>query len=162
DPLAGDDRWRRRRIDPNGPASILVSSGTEALPKLVLYSHNGMAGGRGNFIGAFGVEGMRCWVLVPLASGLGSNGVCSGLARHGQTLILSSSFSPDRTALGLGERRPTHLLGVPAMLRLVLASPRLPDADASSVRTVLLGGASAPEGLIREVEERLGCCCILG
>ena len=43
DPLAGDDRWRRRRIDPNGPSSILSSSGTEALPKLVLYSHNGMA-----------------------------------------------------------------------------------------------------------------------
>ncbi|HXM56436.1 MAG TPA: class I adenylate-forming enzyme family protein [Candidatus Dormibacteraeota bacterium] len=162
EPESGEDRWRRRRIDANGPACILVSSGTEALPKLVLYSHNGMAGGRGNFLGAFGVEEMRCWVLVPLASGLGSNGVCSVLARHGRTLVLSGSFSPDRTAMGLGERRPTHLLGVPAMLRLLLASPRLPEADISSLRMVLLGGASAPETLIREVEERLGCPCILG
>src|SRR5215471_10826647 len=153
DPLSGDDRWRRRRIDPNAPACILVSSGTEALPKLVLYSHNGMAGGRGNFLGGFRPEGMRCWVLVPLASGLGSNGVCSVLARHGSTLILGSSFSPDRTAAALGQRRPTHLLGVPAMLRLLLASPRLEGADVSSLRVVLLGGASAPEALMREVED---------
>jgi non-ribosomal peptide synthetase component E (peptide arylation enzyme) len=162
DPLAGDDRWRRRRIDPNGPASILVSSGTEALPKLVLYSHNGMVGGRGNFMGGFGPEGMRCWVLVPLASGLGSNGVCSVLARHGSALVLSSRFSPDRTVAALAERRPTHLLGVPAMLRLLLASPQLERADLSSLRAVVLGGASAPQALMHEVEERLGCRCILG
>ena len=161
DPLTGSDRWRRLDIDPDGPACILASSGTEALPKLVLYSHNAMAGGRGNFFAAFGTGGMRCWILVPLASGLGSNGVCSVLARHGATLVLAASFSPDRTAEAIGERCPTHLVGVPAMLRLLLASPALDGADTSSLRVVILGGASAPESLLHAVEARLGCRCVL-
>src|SRR5205807_7975258 len=89
-------------------------------------------------------------------------GVCSGLALDGPAPILSGSFCPDRSASGLGGPRATHLLGVPAMLRLMLARPRLPDADICSLRMVLLGGASAPEALIGDVEARLGCPCILG
>jgi acyl-CoA synthetase len=83
------------------------------------------------------------------------------LARHGVTLVLASSFSPDRTAAGLGDLRPTHLIGVPAMLRLLLASPVLEGADTSSLRVVVLGGASAPASLLHAIEDRLGCQCVL-
>lgn len=36
--------WRPRQADPYGPARILVSSGSEAEPKMVAYSHHALAG----------------------------------------------------------------------------------------------------------------------
>lgn len=38
--------------EPEDPARILVSSGSEAEPKMVAYSHNAMLGGRGAYVDA--------------------------------------------------------------------------------------------------------------
>jgi non-ribosomal peptide synthetase component E (peptide arylation enzyme) len=160
DVLSGDDRWCRRKIDANAPAWIMVTSGTESLPKLLLYSANATVGARGSFVGAFGTDDMRCWVCVPQGGALASNAVSGILARHGATLILSAAFSPDRLAAGLGERRPTHMLMVPTMLRMLLASQVLPRADISSLRVIVLAGERTSPAWLRETEQRLGCRCV--
>jgi non-ribosomal peptide synthetase component E (peptide arylation enzyme) len=155
--VAGDDRWRRREIDADDPAWIMVTSGSESLPRLVLYSANALVGARGNFLGAFGTDGMRCWACVPQGAAFASDAVSAVLARHGATLILSSSLSPDRLAAGLGERRPTHMLTVPSMLRMLLASTVLPRAGSSSLRVIVLAGERAPAAWLQEAEKRMGC-----
>ena len=78
-------------------ARILVSSGSEAEPKMVAYSHNALAGGRGNFLASLIRDGQppRCLFLVPLASAFGSNGTAVTLARHGGTLVLLDHFTPE-------------------------------------------------------------------
>jgi non-ribosomal peptide synthetase component E (peptide arylation enzyme) len=157
DLLAGNAGWRRREIDPDAPAWIMVTSGTESLPKLVLYSANATVGARGNFVGAFGTDGMRCWVCVPQGGAFASNAASGVLARHGATLILSAAFSPDRLAAGLGERRPTHMLMVPTMLRMLLASEGLRRADTSSLRVIVLAGERTPASWLQDAEKRLGC-----
>lgn len=55
------------RPDPDSAARILVSSGSEAEPKMVAYSHNALAGGRGNFLGSLIPDGRppRCLFLIP-------------------------------------------------------------------------------------------------
>ena len=50
--LAAAPDWRPSPADPEAPARILVSSGSEAEPTMVAYSHNAMAGGRANYIAA--------------------------------------------------------------------------------------------------------------
>ncbi|GLY47353.1 class I adenylate-forming enzyme family protein [Lentzea sp. NBRC 102530] len=127
------------RSDPNGPARILVSSGSEAEPKMVLYSHNALLGGRGAFVGRLIPPGeeLRALFLVPLASSFGSNGTTVTLARHGGTLVLQGKFTPESTVELIERARPTHLFGVPTMFKMLLSQP----GDYSSIRVIAPGGA---------------------
>ncbi|MET9224207.1 class I adenylate-forming enzyme family protein [Lentzea sp. NPDC003310] len=142
------------RSDPNGPARILVSSGSEAAPKMVLYSHNALLGGRGAFVGRLIPPGeeLRALFLVPLASSFGSNGTTVTLARHGGTLVLQSRFSPRSTVELIERARPTHLFGVPTMFKMLLDLP----GDFSSIRVVAPGGAQLDEQTARACREVFG------
>ncbi|MGZ3145745.1 AMP-binding protein [Lentzea chajnantorensis] len=148
--------------DPDGPARILVTSGSEAAPKMVLYSHNALVGGRGRFIGELmgGDPELRNLVLVPLASSYGSNGTSVTLAVHGGTLVLLPKFDVT-AALAMVERaRPTHVLAVPTMLRMIADFPDLDRYDTSSLRVVALGGAALDATTAARVRDRLGCTVV--
>ncbi|NKY99315.1 AMP-binding protein [Nocardiopsis alborubida] len=141
-PDAGTVRdWRPARPDPESPARILVSSGSEGEPGMVAYSHNAMAGGRGNYVAALhtGPGPMRNLVLVSLASSFGSCGVPVTLARLGATLVVLPRFDPAAALRAIERHRPTHLIGVPTMLRRIAALPE--RADTSSLRAVVASGA---------------------
>ncbi|MGW6455389.1 class I adenylate-forming enzyme family protein [Streptomyces sp. NPDC055078] len=147
------------RPDPDSAARILVSSGSEAEPKMVAYSHNALAGGRGNFLGSLMPDGTppRCLFLVPLASAFGSNGTAVTLARHGGTLVLLDHFTPEAALAAMREHRPTHVFGVPTMVRMMLehldGSP-----DGLPVPTALvLGGAPLDEATARAAASAFGC-----
>ncbi|MFC7739945.1 AMP-binding protein [Nocardiopsis composta] len=137
------------RPDPEAPARILVSSGSEGEPAMVAYTHNAMAGGRGNYLAALhtGPEPMRNLVLVSLASSFGSCGVPVTLARHGGTLVVLPRFDPAAALRAVQRHRPTHLIGVPTMLRRIAELPD--EADTSALRTVVASGAP----LHREVRD---------
>ncbi|WP_405982468.1 AMP-binding protein [Streptomyces sp. NBC_00158] len=147
------------RPDPDGAARILVSSGSEAEPKMIAYSHNALAGGRGNFLASLIPDGTppRCLFLVPLASAFGSNGTAVTLARHGGTLVLLDHFSPDAALAAVREHRPTHVLGVPTMVRMMIerldaTGERLPAPTA-----LVLGGAPLDETTAAAAAEAFGC-----
>ncbi|WP_158841460.1 class I adenylate-forming enzyme family protein [Saccharothrix deserti] len=140
----GDAPWSPVTVDPEAPARILVSSGSEAAPKLVAYSHNAFAGGRGNYVRAVhgGVAVPRDLVLVPLASAFGSFGVAITLCRFGGTVMLMRRFDAAAALRMVGEHRPTHVFGVPTMLRRMAASLSAvaSTVDTSSVRAVVSSG----------------------
>ncbi|MFD1151814.1 class I adenylate-forming enzyme family protein [Saccharothrix hoggarensis] len=135
-----DVPWSPVAVDPEAPARILVSSGSEAAPKLVAYSHNAFAGGRGNYVRAVhGVTAVpRDLVLVPLASAFGSFGAAITLCRFGGTLMLQRRFDAAAALRVVADHRPTHVFGVPTMLRRMteLAS----TMDTSSIRAVVSSG----------------------
>ncbi|MGI5429273.1 class I adenylate-forming enzyme family protein [Streptomyces sp. CA-179760] len=148
------------RPDPDSAARILVSSGSEAEPKMVAYSHNALAGGRGNFLGSLMPDGRppRCLFLVPLASAFGSNGTAVTLARHGGTLVLLDHFTPEAALEALAEHEPTHVLGVPTMIRMLL------DRMAGSghrklapLTAVVVGGSPLDEATAAEARRAFGC-----
>ncbi|MET8678848.1 class I adenylate-forming enzyme family protein [Streptomyces sp. NPDC004647] len=147
------------RPDPDSAARILVSSGSEAEPKMVAYSHNALAGGRGNFLASLMRDGepLRCLFLVPLASAFGSNGTAVALARHGGTLILLDQFTPEAALAAIAEHRPTHVLGVPTMVRMML--DRLGEAplDGPSPTALVLGGAVLDAATAEEARRAFGC-----
>ncbi|RSS78946.1 class I adenylate-forming enzyme family protein [Streptomyces sp. WAC06614] len=147
------------RPDPDSAARILVSSGSEAEPKMIAYSHNALAGGRGNFLASLMPDGTppRCLFLVPLGSAFGSNGTAVTLARHGGTLVLLDHFTPEAALAAVREHEPTHILGVPTMIRMML--DRL-DTDAGVLPTptaLVLGGAPLDETTAKDAARAFGC-----
>lgn len=148
------------RPDPDCAARILVSSGSEAEPKMVAYSHNALAGGRGNFLASLMPDDQppRCLFLVPLASAFGSNGTAVTLARHGGTLVLLDHFTPEAALDALAEHEPTHVLGVPTMIRMML--DRIAEGHPpafTSPTAVIVGGSPLDEATAEEARRVFGC-----
>ncbi|MGH3822080.1 MAG: class I adenylate-forming enzyme family protein [Pseudonocardiaceae bacterium] len=144
-------------IDPEAPARILVSSGSEAEPKMVAYAHNAMAGGRGNYIGALysSPAPMRSLILVPLASSYGSCGMVI-LARHGGTLLLLDAFDPAAALRMITDHQPTHVFGVPIMLRRIIEQPRAAGEGSSGLRVLISSSAALPAATIEACMTRFG------
>jgi len=67
----------------------------------------------------------------------------------GGTAVLMPSFEPGRAFDLIAEHRVTWMFGVPTMFHAMSQSPRWADADLSSVRILMCGGAPVPEALIR-------------
>ncbi|MCG8927750.1 class I adenylate-forming enzyme family protein [Lentzea sp. CC55] len=161
--LAADPaRFSPASPDPDGPARILVTSGSEAAPKMVLYSHNALVGGRGRFIGELIGDTPELWnyVMVPLASSYGSNGTSVTLAVHGGTLVLLPKFDATAALAMIERARPTHVLAVPTMLRMIADSPELHRFDTSSLRVIALGGAPLDATTAARVRDTLGCTVV--
>ncbi|MFD3945372.1 AMP-binding protein [Streptomyces sp. NPDC058579] len=159
------------RPDPDSAARILVSSGSEAEPKMIAYSHNALAGGRGNFLASLIPDATppRCLFLVPLASAFGSNGTAVTLARHGGTLVLLDRFTPEAALAAIREHEPTHILGVPTMIRMMLdrldsaedaphgAPTAAPAAKLPAPTALVLGGAPLDETTAADAAAAFGC-----
>ncbi|MFJ9417868.1 class I adenylate-forming enzyme family protein [Streptomyces sp. NPDC101227] len=149
------------RPDPDTAARILVSSGSETEPKMVAYSHNALAGGRGNSLAPLLRDGTppRSLFLVPLASAFGSSGTAVTLARHGGTLVLLDHFSPDAALTAIRRHRPTHVLGVPTMVRMMLE--RLDQRDPLHGMTALVLGGSPLDDATRAEATRAFDCAVV-
>jgi acyl-CoA synthetase (AMP-forming)/AMP-acid ligase II len=147
-----------RPVDPEAPARILVSSGSEAEPKMVAYSHNAMAGGRATYLRALhaGDGPMRNLVLVPLASSFGSCGTSVTLAALGGTLLVQASFDPAAALRMIVEHRPTHVFGVPAMLHRIAEQPPTSREDFTGLQAVVSSGAALPEATAEACRARFG------
>ncbi|MCX4820491.1 acyl--CoA ligase [Streptomyces sp. NBC_01142] len=147
------------RPDPDSAARILVSSGSEAEPKMIAYSHNALAGGRGNFLASLMREGEppRCLFLVPLGSAYGSNGTAVALARHGGTLVLLDHFTPEAALEAIVTHEPTHVLGVPTMVRMMLDRLGDEQLDAPSLTALVLGGSALDPATADEARRAFGC-----
>jgi acyl-CoA synthetase (AMP-forming)/AMP-acid ligase II len=143
-------------VGPHDPARILVTSGTEAAPKMVLYSHAAVGGGIGNILGALRPDDdSRFLLLPPLSTGFGSLGTFAGLARFGVTLVVTSAFDPTGVMKLIERERVTHVLAVPTMLAMMLAAGP-GGADLSSLQAVASFGAAMSEDRVRQVLATFG------
>ncbi|QWF83855.1 class I adenylate-forming enzyme family protein [Amycolatopsis sp. CA-230715] len=144
------------RIDAEAPARVLVSSGSEARPKLVAYSHNAFAGGRATYVRALRRSGrpMRNLVLVPLGSSFGSCGVPVTVAALGGTLLLPGTFDAGTAVRAASEWRATHVFGVPTMLGRMAA---VPAAPLPALEAVVSSGAALPDAVARACADAFPC-----
>jgi acyl-CoA synthetase (AMP-forming)/AMP-acid ligase II len=155
-PRARAEGWQPVAVDPESPARLLVSSGSEAEPKLVAYSHNAFAGARGNYLRAVhrDTSVWRDLVLVPLSSAYGSFGATITLCRFGGTLLLRPRFDAVDALRTIAEHRPTHVFGVPTMLRRL--AEHATGFDTSSLKAVVSSGDVLPEDTLRRCREVFG------
>ncbi|MFD5734506.1 class I adenylate-forming enzyme family protein [Streptomyces sioyaensis] len=150
------------RPDPDAAARILVSSGSEAEPKMVAYSHNALAGGRGNSLASLLRAGTppRCLFLVPLASAFGSSGTAVTLARHGGCLVLLDRFTPDAALEAIRAHRPTHVMAVPTMVRMMLDRPAAEHERPTAPTALVLGGSALDAATREEARRAFGCAVV--
>ncbi|MEE1800643.1 long-chain fatty acid--CoA ligase [Streptomyces sp. JV176] len=136
-------------------AMIMYTSGTTGRAKGAVLSHANLTWNSVNTLvdGDFASDEVTL-LSAPMFHTAALNMTCLPTFLKGGTLVLEESFSPSRT-LDLVERhRVTVMFGVPAMFQRIAAEPRFPDADLSSVRRMMCGGAPVPLSLIRSYEER--------
>ncbi|MFF0558564.1 class I adenylate-forming enzyme family protein [Streptomyces sp. NPDC004266] len=155
-------RFVAARPDPDRAARILVSSGSEAEPKMIAYSHNALAGGRGNFLASLIPDDTppRCLFLVPLGSAFGSNGTAVTLARHGGSLVLIDHFTPEAALAAMREHTPTHVLGVPTMIRMMLEHLERTGGHVPAPTALVLGGAPLDEATASAAADAFGCSVV--
>jgi acyl-CoA synthetase (AMP-forming)/AMP-acid ligase II len=150
------------RSDPDGPARILVSSGSEADPKMVVYSHNALTGGRGGFLARIMPAGqpLRVLFLPPQATAYGAHAVPVALARHGGTLILQSRFDPAGALTLIDRAHPSHIFGVPTMFRMLREHPALAATDTASLRALVFGGSRLDLTTAQACRRAFGCAVV--
>lgn len=72
----------------------------------------------------------------------------------GATVVLEPAFDPGRALELIERRRVTTMMGVPANYLFMASDPRFPEADLSSLRQAIVGGAPMPEALLRTWQQR--------
>lgn len=146
-------------VCPDSAAKILVSSGTEAEPKMVAYSHNALAGGRGRFLENLTrkKDSFKAFYLVPLGSAFGSTATFGVLCWIGGTLILQEKFLPETTINIIHELGPTHILGVPTMFQRLISCENIGKVNTSTLECLVTGGAPIDEATTVRCGDHFGC-----
>ena len=70
---------------------------------------------------------------------------------RGATLVLRQGFDPEKFALDIEKYKATIVLGMPSMLKMLVAAGTLNQVDTSSVRVSFGGGERTPLSLLDEL-----------
>lgn len=138
-------------------ALIIYTSGTTGRPKGVCLTQRGLAfnGLTMALVQRFRPDDVYL-STTPLYHAAAGTRVCSMLA-DGQTHVVLRSFSPESFFTAVAEHRVTISILVPAQIRRLLDHPGFDEADLSSLRLIVYGGAPTAGPLIRQAYERFGC-----
>ncbi|MGW5636999.1 long-chain-fatty-acid--CoA ligase [Streptomyces sp. NPDC003832] len=148
--------------DDEDMAVLLYTSGTTGRPKGAVLTHAGL---RHN-TEVNGVEIQRMTpddVVVgclPLFHIFGQICTMSTAVRSGASLVLIPRFEPGAVLEAIARERATVFEGVPTMYAALLQHPS--QADVSTLRMCISGGASLPVEILHGFERRFGCPVLEG
>jgi fatty-acyl-CoA synthase len=134
---------------------IQYTSGTSGRPKGVMLSHGNVAWNCYNILLDVDVSSDEVsLVSAPMFHTAALNQLFLPTVLKGGTSVLMSSFDVERAFDLIAGQRVSWMFGVPTMFLAMAQSPRWDDADLSSVRILMCGGAPVPESLIHTYQER--------
>jgi fatty-acyl-CoA synthase len=157
-------------IDENSVAELFYTSGSSDRPKGVMLTH------RNVYLHALSVLAagqtspttlgdMSCRTVflhtIPLFHANGW-GTAHTITLVGGTHVLIHHFNPIEVFRLIEREHVTSCAMVPTMATALVHSPERKKYDLSSLHTITIGGAASSPGLVKEVEEKLGCACISG
>ncbi|WP_254543870.1 class I adenylate-forming enzyme family protein [Halomarina pelagica] len=135
--------------DPEDPQVMLYTSGTTGRPKLVVLTLKNLLTSASASAFRLGTLPDDRWASPLSPSSMGGLAPVLRSTLYGSAVVLCPTDAEDLLD-ALREHRPTGISLVPTLLRRLLDAGDLPD----SLRFVLLGGAPAPDDLVRECGER--------
>ena len=142
-------------VDADDPLLLIYTSGTTGRPKGALLTHANCFWTNLSFDLATGLTGDDVVLQVLPQFHCGGWNVQPLLAWwKGGRVVLERTFEPARVLSLLAEKRVTTLMGVPAIYLFLSHEPAFADADLSSLRLAVVGGAPMPEELIRVWQAR--------
>ncbi len=149
------DRQDPVDVDPDDTAVLLYTSGTTGRPKAARLSHANLTWNALNVL--VDVDLARdevCLLSAPLFHAAALGMTCLPVLLKGGTLVLEEAFDVDRTLDLVPTEGVTIMFGVPTMFAALARSPRFDEADLSSVRYLLCGGAPVPPALLETYAAR--------
>ncbi|MET7289960.1 long-chain fatty acid--CoA ligase [Streptomyces sp. NPDC005573] len=152
-PVSGDDI-----------AVLLYTSGTTGRPKGASLSHAGLR--HNTEVNVVHVQRVTSDDVIvgclPLFHIFGQVCTMSVAVFSGATLVLVPRFEPQAVLDAIAASRATLFEGVPTMYAALLQHPGAGDADVSTLRMCVSGGASLPVEVLHGFERRFGCMVLEG
>lgn len=139
---------RRNAIKPLDTALIVYTSGSSGRPKGAMITHHGLTCGAKAQREIFTGEANRIICNFPINHIACVGDVCVTTLAGGGTLFFQRQFDPAQMLQTIADERITVLGGVPTMLQLIAATPGFAEADLSSLKSVIWGGAAMPPDAI--------------
>lgn len=154
----GEGRPRAVERSPDDPMLLLFTSGTTALPKGAVHTHNTLDYENRSIIDVFGLTPSDIVFMPSPVSHI--TGLLYGLqlpAMLDTAVVFQDVWDPDEALRLIGRHRCTFTVAATPFLHGLTYHPQLKSFDVSSLRVFACGGADVPPGLIRDARERLGC-----
>ncbi|MFD8206670.1 long-chain fatty acid--CoA ligase [Streptomyces sp. NPDC059695] len=143
-------------------AVLLYTSGTTGRPKGAVLTHAGLR--HNTEVNTVEIQRMTPDDVVvgclPLFHIFGQICTMSAAVRSGASLVLVPRFEPGAVLEAVARERATVFEGVPTMYAALLQHPS--DADVSTLRMCISGGASLPVEILHGFERRFGCPVLEG
>ena len=134
---------------------IMYTSGTTGRPKGSLLTHGNITWNSLNVIVDVDISSDEVTLVsAPLFHTAALNMTCLPTLLKGGTAVLEPSFDPARVLKVIDRHKITCLFGVPSMFDMLAAAPGFAQADLSTVRNLLCGGAPVPARTIRQYLDR--------
>lgn len=142
-------------VDEDDTAILMYTSGTTALPKGVLLTHNDFtAYVCGTVELADGTPRGTALLCAPLYHIAAAANIMTTLF-GGRRLVILRQFEAREWVTAVERERVTHAFVVPTMLKQLLDLPDVRDCDLSSLEILSYGGAAMPLAVIRRAIETL-------
>jgi long-chain acyl-CoA synthetase len=145
-------------------AVILYTSGTTGKPKGAELTHSNLlrnCRGVSSDLAEFTEDDVLLGAL-PLFHSFGQTCTMNAGVCVGATITMLPRFDPEKALDILGRDRVTIFQGVPTMYNAMLHSGSADDADCSTLRLCMSGGAAMPAELMRAFEEKFECIILEG
>ncbi|MGH3082268.1 MAG: acyl-CoA synthetase [Gaiellaceae bacterium] len=142
-------------VDDDDTLLVVYTSGTTGRPKGAQLTHANCFWTNLSFDLATGVRGEDVVLQVLPQFHCGGWNVQPLLAWwKGARVVLERTFDAARCLELIERKRVTTMMGVPAIYQFMAEEPAFEDADLSSLRSAVVGGAPMPEPLLRRWQER--------
>jgi fatty-acyl-CoA synthase len=165
-PAAGDHDYERLLAGPptepvdlpvslDDPGLIMYTSGTTGRAKGATLTHGNITWNAINVVvdADFRADEVAL-VVAPLFHTAALNMLCLPTMLKGGSVLIETAFEPARVLELIARYRVTSMFGVPAIYDAIAAVPGWADADTSSLRMLLCGGAPVPDATIRRYTSR--------
>lgn len=148
-------RFARARCDGEDLHALLYTSGTTGKPKGVMVPHRMTSWNGWNTVLCWGLtENDVSPLFTPLYHAGGLGAFLVPILAAGGTIVLHAGFDPAEVWATVAKEHCTVVLGVPTIWKLLLEHPSFENADLSSIRWLISGGAPLPLYLIDAYQKR--------